>query len=115
MHSLPILKALSSEIRLRSMALLQQQGELCVCQLTDVLELPQPKISHHLAALRKADLVSDRKQGLWVYYRINPDLPAWAIELVGAAVKGTSGIEPYQGDLQRLSEAEPVTSTQKCS
>jgi len=68
-------KALSDETRLRILHLLIQSGEICVCDLEAVLMLSQPKISRHLAYLRLSGLVSARKKGQWVYYRISPDLP----------------------------------------
>ena len=62
-------KALSDETRLRILALLTA-GELCVCDLMAVLELPQSTVSRHLAYLRNAGLVEDRRQGVWMYYRL---------------------------------------------
>ena len=73
-----LFSALSHEIRLRSLLLMQAQGELCVCELTHALGLSQPMISRHLALLREAGLVSDRRAGVWIYYTINPALPDWA-------------------------------------
>jgi ArsR family transcriptional regulator, arsenate/arsenite/antimonite-responsive transcriptional repressor len=64
-------RAFSDWTRLRILNLLRG-GELCVCDLTDVLETPQPGISRHLAYLRKAKLVIGRKDGLWSYYRLAP-------------------------------------------
>ena len=64
-------KAFADETRLRILHLLAQK-ELCVCDLVDTLRLPQPKISRHLAYLRDAGLVVDRKQGLWKYYSLTP-------------------------------------------
>jgi len=78
MNPLQFYKALADETRLRSLLLIQREGELCVCELVAALDEIQPKISRHLAQLRKAGLLLDRRQGQWVYYRINPDLPAWA-------------------------------------
>lgn len=63
------LKALSDETRLRIIALLCR-GELCVCDLMAILELPQSTVSRHLATLRHAGLVEDRRQGVWMYYRL---------------------------------------------
>ncbi|WP_337842873.1 metalloregulator ArsR/SmtB family transcription factor [Rheinheimera sp.] len=71
-------KALSDPTRLQSLLLIQQEQELCVCELVAALGEIQPKISRHLAQLRRDGILLDRKQGLWVYYRINPDLPDWA-------------------------------------
>lgn len=66
-----IFKALSDETRLRILALLQQ-GELCVCDLMAVLELPQSTVSRHLATLRHAGLVDDRRRGVWMFYSLAP-------------------------------------------
>jgi len=71
-------KALADETRLQSLLLIQQAGELCVCELTVALELSQPKISRHLAQLRACGLLQDRREGIWVHYRLNPKLPEWA-------------------------------------
>ena len=71
-------KCLADETRLRCLLLIQQEQELCVCELVAALSESQPKISRHLAQLRKAELLSDRRQGQWVFYQINPTLPEWA-------------------------------------
>jgi ArsR family transcriptional regulator len=75
-------KCLADETRLKSLMLIQQQGELCVCELTCALDLSQPKISRHLAQLRKCELLLDRREGQWVYYRINPALQSWALQVL---------------------------------
>jgi ArsR family transcriptional regulator len=65
-----IFKALSDETRLLMMALLLRQGELCVCDIEQALELSQSKASRHLRYLLHAGLVSDRRVGVWVHYRV---------------------------------------------
>ena len=65
-----IFKALSDETRLRIIGLLQTGGELCVCDLMAVLELPQSTVSRHLAYLRNCGLVNDQRKGVWMYYRL---------------------------------------------
>ena len=70
--------ALADPTRLRCLLLLASEGELCVCELTHALDVSQPKISRHLATLREAGIVDDRREGLWIHYRIHHDLPAWA-------------------------------------
>ncbi|MBC8019527.1 MAG: winged helix-turn-helix transcriptional regulator [Verrucomicrobia bacterium] len=65
-----IFKALADETRLRILALLLMEKELCVCDIIAALELPQSTVSRHLAYLRKAGLVNDRRCGLWMYYSI---------------------------------------------
>lgn len=104
MDALSLFKALSDQTRLRCLALLRHHEELCVCELTHALALPQPKISHHLGTLRKVGVVSDRKSGLWIYYRINDGLPEWARDVIYAAAAGLESEEPYAGDSQALSE-----------
>jgi len=64
-----LFKALADETRLRILALLTR-GELCVCELTAVLGVGQSKASRHLAVLRNAGLVTDRRHGMWVYYSL---------------------------------------------
>src|SRR5471032_1566462 len=63
-------KAFADETRLRILHLLTR-GELCVCDLVDTLGLRQPKVSRHLAYLRRAGLVEVRKDGLWKHYSLS--------------------------------------------
>ncbi|MEI7816359.1 MAG: metalloregulator ArsR/SmtB family transcription factor [Desulfuromonadales bacterium] len=65
-----IYKALADETRLRILALLLSEGELCVCDIIAALKLPQSTISRHLAYLRKTEWVNDRRCGLWIYYSL---------------------------------------------
>lgn len=99
-------KALADQTRLRMLMLLATAGELCVCELTEVLQLAQPKISRHLAILRESGLLQDRKAGLWVYYQVNPDLPDWAQTMIKALVQGGCMETCYQADAQRLAQLE---------
>jgi ArsR family transcriptional regulator len=63
-------KALSDETRLRILKLLED-GECCVCDIVAGLGMTQPKISFHLATLKDAGLIRDRKHGRWSHYRLN--------------------------------------------
>ena len=65
-----VFKALADETRLRILALLLAEQELCVCDIIAALKLPQSTVSRHLAYLRKSGLVNDRRCGLWMYYSI---------------------------------------------
>jgi ArsR family transcriptional regulator len=67
---LNVFKALSDETRLRILKLLEH-GELCVCDIVAALDTIQPKVSFHLATLKEAGLIKDRKQGKWIHYRID--------------------------------------------
>lgn len=64
-------KALSDETRLRIMTLLLEREELCVCDFVEALGLTQSKASRHLRYLYHAGLVDDRREGLWMHYRIS--------------------------------------------
>lgn len=70
------LKVISDENRIRILYLLAQEEELCVCKVMDQLGLEQSLISHHLAVLREAGLVRDRREGRWIHYSLNRDLLA---------------------------------------
>ncbi|MDX8387703.1 MAG: metalloregulator ArsR/SmtB family transcription factor [Ghiorsea sp.] len=70
MQLLPLFKGLSDPIRLRIFHLLSQKNELCVCHLTDALNLPQSTVSRHLNTLKHSNLVESERRGKWVYYRL---------------------------------------------
>ncbi|SPZ05367.1 arsenic resistance transcriptional regulator [Pseudomonas luteola] len=72
-----LFKCLADDTRTKITLLIVREGELCVCELTAALDQSQPKISRHLALLRSAGLLMDRRQGQWVYYRLHPELPEW--------------------------------------
>ena len=62
--------------------LMDVQREICVCDLVDALDAPQSTISRHLAQLRQCELVVARRQGTWMHYRLNPELPKWALTVI---------------------------------
>ncbi|CAG8999435.1 MAG: Arsenic resistance transcriptional regulator ArsR1 [Candidatus Celerinatantimonas neptuna] len=82
MTPLTLFKCLADETRLKSLLLISLQQELCVCDLQAVLDVSQPKISRHLAELRKCQLLIDERRGKWVYYRLHPQLPPWSVEIL---------------------------------
>ena len=65
-----IFQSLEDETRLRVLALLLEEEELCVCDLMAVLQLPQSTVSRHLSHLRNAGWLRDRREGVWIYYSI---------------------------------------------
>jgi ArsR family transcriptional regulator len=75
-----LFRALSDKTRLRILNLLLS-GELCVCDLVSVLGIPQPTASRHLAYLRRAGLVTGRKDGVWCYYQLAPAASDFEIAL----------------------------------
>lgn len=106
--------ALSDETRLRCLTLLLTEGELCVCELTYALKQSQPKISRHLAYLRETGLVTDRRAGIWIHYRLAPDLPKWARKVIATAVAGLVDEKPYRSDLAAL-KAMPNRPGARCA
>ena len=95
-------KMLADSTRLRCLMLMQAEGELCVCELTQALNLSQPKISRHLAHLREAGVLVSRRNATWMNYRINPDLQAWARDVIQATLDGVRLSEPFMSDSNRL-------------
>lgn len=93
-HTLPAMEteilfhALSDATRREILAHLIQSGECCVCHLYETLDMSQPKVSRHLAVLREANLVQNRREGLWVHYRLNADLPGWARAVLEGMAQG---------------------------
>ena len=95
---------LSDGTRLRCLVLLRSEGELCVCELTHALGIIQPKISRHLASLRDGGIVVDRRQGQWIYYRLNEALPGWQVDAINAAVAGAESGRVFKEDVAALAD-----------
>ena len=74
--------ALADETRLRIVEQLAD-GEQCVCDLTDALEAGQSRLSFHLKTLKEAGLVTDRRQGRWIYYTLRPEAVDELRDVVG--------------------------------
>lgn len=102
MTTIDIFKALADETRLRCLVLLAREGNLCVCELCHATDLSQPKISRHLASLRNQGIVVDRRQGQWVFYEIDADLPGWVKDIVQTASEGLRDDLPFATDVSRL-------------
>lgn len=75
-------KCLADDTRLKILLLLNQESELCVCELTHALQMSQPKISRHIAQLRQANIVETRPEGKWIYYRLSPQLDHWQKDVI---------------------------------
>jgi ArsR family transcriptional regulator len=102
-----IFKALSDETRLRILALLQD-GELCVCDLMAALELPQSTVSRHLATLRHAGLVDDRRRGVWMFYSLAPPsagLQQELTDLLARRLPESAQVEADRGRLRQFLES----------
>lgn len=106
-------RTLADPTRLRILMLLLQKEELCVCHLTDILEMVQPKVSRHLAVLRENKLLLDRRSGLWVHYRLHPGLPIWCYKTLQSLSTGCMKAEPYINDQNRLGNLNMCSASQK--
>ena len=82
MNNQSVFDVTSDPTRRRILALLLVEGELCVCELMCALDDIQPKVSRHLSVMRDAGLVTMRREGTWVYYRIASSQPAWLRKLL---------------------------------
>ncbi|AFJ03242.1 Arsenical resistance operon repressor [Methylophaga frappieri] len=112
MNPLTFYKCLADGTRLRCLILVQLHGELCVCELMNALDETQPKVSRHLAQLRKCGLLLDRRQGQWVFYRINPALPDWTKSILAmTAEQNRDFINKHN---QRLTEKANRPEQQCC-
>jgi ArsR family transcriptional regulator, arsenate/arsenite/antimonite-responsive transcriptional repressor len=67
------LRVIADPARLRLVSIVASSGESCVCDLTDVLRLSQPTVSHHLKVLTDAGILRREKRGRWAYYRVDPE------------------------------------------
>ncbi|MDN3552925.1 metalloregulator ArsR/SmtB family transcription factor [Halomonas almeriensis] len=105
MTPLTCFKCLADDTRLMLMLLIRGEGELCVCELTHALALSQPKVSRHLAQLRHCGLLQDRREGSWVHYALEPNLPDWAEDALAAAARGDAErLEMLQASIEAMGD-----------
>ena len=101
---LNITKALAEENRIRILMALQGQ-ELCVCQLIELLQLAPSTVSKHMSVLRQARLVTGRKDGRWMYYRLaDYNEPMAATQALGWLKTSLAGERRIREDTKRLKE-----------
>ena len=96
--------ALADPTRLRLLNLMDGR-EVCVCYFVEILQQGQPKISRHLAYLRGAGIVSARREGTWMHYRIERPEDARGAAILDAALAALKGDREMVADLGRLSKA----------
>ncbi|MGB0894162.1 MAG: metalloregulator ArsR/SmtB family transcription factor [Parashewanella sp.] len=114
LQPLTLFKALADQTRLTSVLLIHQQQELCVCELMTALQETQPKISRHLALLRKQGILADRRQGQWVFYRLSESLPTWYINSLNALLdQQPETIQAALTELEQMGD-RPERLTQCC-
>ena len=97
-------QALGDNTRLRLLNLMGEQ-EVCVCYLVEILGVPQPKISRHLAYLRTAGVVSARREGKWMHYRVVMPQHAGAAQLLRQALAALKDEKAMRADRARLVKA----------
>jgi ArsR family transcriptional regulator, arsenate/arsenite/antimonite-responsive transcriptional repressor len=97
-------QALGDRTRLRLLNLMGEQ-EICVCYFVEVLDQPQPKISRHLAYLRRAGLVAARRDGKWMHYRLLIPQHAGAAQVFRQTLAWLEGDKAMQADRARLTRA----------
>ena len=106
-------RAFSDRTRLRILNLLKG-GETCVCDLVEVLGVPQPKVSRHLAYLRRARLVAARKQGLWRYYTLTPAKSEFHRSLLNCLACCFQSVPELKRDAERLGRSAPCCGADCC-
>jgi ArsR family transcriptional regulator, arsenate/arsenite/antimonite-responsive transcriptional repressor len=97
-------QALGDNTRLRLLNMMGEQ-EVCVCYFVELLDTPQPKISRHLAYLRSAGIVSARREGKWMHYRIQMPEHTGAAQILRQTLAFLSEDKAMQADRARLSKA----------
>lgn len=110
-----LFSGLSHETRLRCIVLLLQHEELCVCELTHAIGAAQPHISRHLAQLRELELIVDRREGLWIHYKINPALPQWVTDVLQNTLSGVRTLTPYKDDADVLGNMPNRPGAPRCA
>jgi ArsR family transcriptional regulator len=100
----PLFAALADRTRLRLLHLMDGR-EVCVCYFVEVLRQGQPKISRHLAYLRRAGIVAARREGKWMHYRIQRPEDGGARAVLEAALLSCQADPEMQTDMARLGKA----------
>jgi ArsR family transcriptional regulator len=96
-----VFKALADATRLRILRLLMA-GDVCVCDIHDALKIPQAKASRHLAYLRRAGLVTTRREGLWVHYSLAKSADPIVAAIEDATTHVLGHVESLKKDAARL-------------
>ena len=112
MNPVEFFKLLADETRLTTILLIRHFGELCVCELTEALQLSQPKVSRHLALLRNAGVLEGEKRGQWVYYRLSAALSEVESDLLNRAYHGYAA--QLTQPLQQLAQCRPSAAVPEC-
>lgn len=101
------MKALSDKNRLRVVAALMENEELCVCQITEMLGIATPTVSRHMSILLGASLVESRKEGRWVYYSLSAAFPNPLLRWVDDSLANSASLASDRQKLSRILRCEP--------
>lgn len=108
-------KALADENRIRIIGVLKGR-ELCVCQLIELLYLAPSTVSKHLSILKNARLISSRKQGRWMYYRLaDQRAPKQIIEVLDWTLRSIAETDQFVQDGERIGEILKIDPEILCS
>lgn len=102
-------QAFCHRLRLRILHLLDE-GEMCVGNIVEILQAPQPKVSRHLAVLKKAKLVTMRREGQWIHYALAPVQSTFHQKLLECAANCFHEVTEIQGDKERLDTMRSLNS-----
>lgn len=98
--------ALADPTRLRLLSLILHTPDICVCDLEAVTEIAQAKISRHLAMLRRAEIVTQRREGTWMHYKVNPSRDPVEKGLLAVMKNAHLNVPELARDLKRLSSSK---------
>lgn len=113
-HAHRFFQALADTTRLRCLMLMVAEEEVCVCEMTHALGEIQPKVSRHLAALRAAGFILDRREAQWIYYRLHPNLPAWMRDILSTCQRVLVEQAPFCADRAALADM-PNRPQRRCA
>lgn len=104
-------KMLSDETRLRCLMLIAREDRVSVGELCIALEQSQPKISRHLAILRQSGVLLDQREGQWVYYKVNGELPGWMRKVISGLTASNCLKAEYLRDIEKYQLAKQISKT----
>lgn len=94
-------QAFCHRMRVRILHLLAQ-GEMCVCNIVEIVQAPQPKVSRHLGVLKRAKLVTVRREGQWIFYSVAPAQSTFHLKLLDCAANCVHEVTEIREDERRL-------------
>jgi len=106
-ETLGMAKALADSNRMRVLAVLMAHEELCVCQITALLELATATVSRHMSILHGAHLVQSRKKGRWVYYRLSDAFPPLLRQWLEDSLRGSVQVDADRAAVVQVLACDP--------